>query len=433
MKHLVSTLLLLLISATAIGQTKVIERSMKKAPEWLNVATPNFFVVTVNAPTMAEAQDRVIAEVRERIIQSVASHVSVTQTNVSSEVVTNDHVESSDDFKRVARMKSANIPFLNGISMAKVTELYWEKKQNKSTKEEYYEYSVKYPFSSIEQRKLQEEFERIDEEKVAEVKALEEGMEQVESLSDIQAAISKLKTLREYFFDDVRQNEVSGLMERYNALYNSLSVTGQTIEDGKYRCVVMLDGRPIRVSQSPVVKSNCASQISVTADSGTFIISYDATDCLPEEENYLDIKFSLEGKKITHKVVLHSSETESFSVLPEGKLYLLAGEVDAATRKLTDIVLRMTLNNRGDTAFGIKSIELEVPDLTTPLVFDNIDAVYSTKGIIQVKVIAEGSFSVRKQKTNESGMARGAVTVVNPTNGRIERIRITLPYTTNWQ
>lgn len=433
MKQIVSFILLLLMATTAIGQTKVIERSMKKAPEWLHVATPNFLVVTVNSPTMAEAQNRVIAEVRERIIQSVASHVSVTQTNVSSEVVTNDRVESSDDFKRVARMKAANIPFLNGISMAKVTELYWEKKQNKSTKEEYYEYSVKYPFSSIEQRRLQGEFERIDEEKVSELKALEEGIEQVNSLSDIPTAISRLKTLREYFFDDVRQSEVSSLMERYNSLYNALSVTGQTVEDGKFRCVVMLNGRPIHVSQSPVVKSNCASQISVIADNGAFIIRYDATDCLPDEENYLDIKFTFEGKRLSYKATLNSSEAESFSVLPEGKLYLLASEMDAATRKLTDIVLRMTLNNRGDTAFGIKSIELEVPDLTTPLVFDNIDAVYSTKGIIQVKMLAEGSFSIRKQKTNESGMVRGAVTVVNPTSGRIERIRITLPYTTNWQ
>ena len=93
----------------------------------------------------------------------------------------------------------------------------------------------------------------------------------------------------------------------------------------------------------------------------------------------------------------------------------------------------MTLNNKGETAFGIKSIELEVPDLTTPLVFDNVDAIYSSKGIIQLKVLAEGSFSVRKQKTNESGMVRGAFTVVNPTTGRVERIRFTLPYTTNWE
>ena len=119
--------------------------------------------------------------------------------------------------------------------------------------------------------------------------------------------------------------------------------------------------------------------------------------------------------------------------MAEGKLFLLASEVDPATRKITDVVLRMTLNNKGDTQFGIKSIELEVPDLATPLVFDNIDAAYSTKGIIQLKVLAEGSFTVRKQKTNESGMARGAFTVVNPNTGRVERIRFTLPYTSNWE
>lgn len=434
MKHLITLIALLLLTASvAFGQTKVIEKSAKKVPEWLNVATPNFLVVTVNAPSIAEAQNNAITEVRERIIQSVASNVSVTQTNVSSEVVTGDNIESSDDFKRVAKMKTANIPFLNGISMAKVTELYWEKVMDKKTKAEYYVYSIKYPFSSIEQRRLVSEFERIDEEKVAELTALEEGIDNIASIDDIPAALTKLNTLREYFFDEVRLSQVDGLAERYKSIYNSLGVTGKFTGDNTYKCVVTLNGRPISVSRPPVVKSNCASQINVNPSDGTFVITYDATDCLPEEENYLDIKFTLGNKKLSHKAYLNQEETDKFSVVAEGKLFLLASEVDPATRKITDVLLRMTLNNKGDTAFGIKSIELEVPDLTTPLVYDNLDAVYSSKGIIQLKVLAEGTFSVRKQKTNESGMVRGAFTVVNPTTGRVERIRFTLPYTTNWE
>lgn len=433
MKHLIAIMTLLLMSMAAFGQTKVIERSAKKAPEWLNVATPNFLVVTVEAHSIAEAQTKAIDEVRERIILSVATNVSVKQTNTSSETVSNDAIESSDEFKRVARMRSANIPFLNGISMAKVAELYWEKKQVKASKEEYYEYSIKYPFSSIEQRRLQNEFEKVYAEKVADLEALESGIDNLESIDDIPAALAKLKALKEYFFDDVKNSEIEGLAERYKSLYNTLSVTGQFTENGKYRCVVMLNGRPIRVSKVPVVKSNCASQISVIQSEGAFIISYDATDCMPEEENYLDIKFTIEGKKIAHKAYLNQQEAEKFSVVPEGKLMLFASEVDPDTRKLTNILLRMTLNNKGDVAFAVKSVELEVPDLTMPLVFDNLDVVYTSKGIIQLKVQTEGTFTVRKQKTNNSGMVRGAITIVNPTTERVERIRLTLPYTSNWE
>lgn len=433
MKQLLAVIALLLMPTVLTGQTKVIERSAKKAPEWLNTATPNFLVVTVDASTIAEAQSKAMAEVRERIILSVASNVSVTQINNSSETITNDNVESVDEFKRVAKMKSANIPFLNGISMAKVTELYWEKKQEKATKRQYYEYSIKYPFSSIEQRRLRAEFERIDAEKVADLKALEDGINRLEAIEDIPAALAKLNTLKEYFFDDVRQSEVNGLIERYKALYNALSVTGQFTENGDIRCTVMLDGRPIRVSKAPVVKSNCASQIGISPSNGAFLISYDATDCLPDEENFLDIAFIIEGKRLTHKAYLNQGQTENFSVVAEGKLFLIASDVDAEARKLTDISLRMTLNNKGETAFGIKSIELEVPDLTTPLIFDDIDAVYSTKGIIQLRVVSEGKFTVRKQKSSNSGLVRGAITVVNPNTERIERIRIALPYTTNWE
>lgn len=433
MKQLFAIIALLLMTTAAAGQTKVVERSAKKVPEWLNTATPNFLVVTVDASTIAEAQSKAMAEVRERIILSVASNVSVTQINTSSEITTNDNVESVDEYKRVAKMKSANIPFLNGISMAKVTELYWEKLQVKSTKEQYYQYSIKYPFSSIEQRRLKAEFERIDDEKVATFKALEEGIDKLESVDDIPAALGKLNALKEYFFDDVRQKEVEGLIKRYQALYNALSVTGQFTENGDFRCVVLLNGRPVRTSTAPKVKSNCASQIGVEASNGAFLISYDATDCLPDEENYLDIAFIIEGKRLTYKAYLNQAATESFSVVAEGKIYLLAAEVDANARKLTDISLRMTLNNKGETAFGIKSIELEIPDLTTPLIFDNLDAVYSSKGIIQLKVLAEGQFNVRQQKSVSSGLVKGAITVANPNTGRIERIRIALPYATNWE
>ena len=86
---------------------------------------------------------------------------------------------------QVSKMKSANLPFLKGISLSNVEEIYWEKVQDKSTKKEYYNYSVKYPFSKAEQRKLVAEFEALDAEKVAQYKALEQKVHSIESVDEI--------------------------------------------------------------------------------------------------------------------------------------------------------------------------------------------------------------------------------------------------------
>ena len=95
--------LLLAACCMTLAQDKVVERSAKKTPEWLNQANDGAFVVTVTASSLADAQVKAMTEVTERIILSVASNVSVSQRNESSEVVENGSViraTSSHVFQR---------------------------------------------------------------------------------------------------------------------------------------------------------------------------------------------------------------------------------------------------------------------------------------------------------------------------------------------
>lgn len=436
MKRLIWIFCALVLAASAGAQTKVLEKSAKKAPEWLNTAVDDYLVVSVTATSLADAQTKALTEITERIIQAVASNVSVSQTSVLSEVNTNGDIESKDAYSRVAKIKSANLPFLKGISLSKVEDIYWEKVRDKATNEERYGYSVKYPFSEAEQQRLVEEFEKLDAEKVARYKALEQKINDIEAVEEIKSALTELNSLKEYFFDEVRISEVKGLTERYKQLYEALTVTGVFLEEGKYQCRILLDGNPVRVSALPKVTSNCAAQLSVLPSDGAFIISYDAIDCLPEEENFLDIAFRIGGKKLAHKAYIKEAggaSTSVFSVVPEGKLILTADSVVAVDRKIFNINIRLTLNNRGGTAFGLKALELHVPELSAPIVFDDIDAVYKTKGILQVRALAEGTFTALEKKKSALSFVQGSMTLVNPQTGAVERIRISLPYVTNWE
>ena len=112
---------------------------------------------------------------------------------------------------------------------------------------------------------------------------------------------------------------------------------------------------------------------------------------------------------------------------------LTSAMVDAAAREVTDITVRLTVNNRNGSKFAVKSLELNVPDLAVPLIFDNADAVYSTKGLIQIKMLAKGDCSLRKVKKGDFAFVNGTLTVVNPNTGAIEPIKVALQYSTNWE
>lgn len=112
---------------------------------------------------------------------------------------------------------------------------------------------------------------------------------------------------------------------------------------------------------------------------------------------------------------------------------LTAAMVDTAAREVTDITVRLTVNNRNGSKFAVKSLELNVPDLAVPLIFDNADAVYSTKGLIQIKMLAKGDCSLRKVKKGDFAFVNGTLTVVNPNTGAIEPIKVALQYSTNWE
>ena len=145
MKRLIGIVCALLLVAGAGAQTKVIEKSAKKVPVWMNTALDDYLVVSVTANSLAEAQTKAMAEITERIIQAVASHVTVSQKSELSEVNINGNIDSKDAYSRVSKIKSANLPFLKGISSTNIEEIYWQKVQDKSTKKEYYDYAPQTP------------------------------------------------------------------------------------------------------------------------------------------------------------------------------------------------------------------------------------------------------------------------------------------------
>ncbi len=250
MKRMTGILCALLLCTGMAAQTKVLEKSSKQIPAWLVEVNEDYLVVTVNAPTLGEAQTAALSEITQRIIQSVASHVTVSQESSLSEENVNGHIDTRSMLTLLAQ------------------------------------------------------FEALDAEQVALYEKLEQQIDNIGSVDEIKSGITQLDALCTYFFDDVRLNRAKGLRERYRQLYDALSVTGEFLSESEYRCQVLLKGKPVAVSTLPRVTSNCAAQVEVHPADGAFLITYDAIDCLPEEENYLEIFFRIGGKRLTCKAYL---------------------------------------------------------------------------------------------------------------------------------
>lgn len=440
MKRICSIAMLALLLMSFLGmkakaEDKVVERSAKKAPEWLATAQEDYLVVTVTAKTLADAQKQALNEVTERIIRSVASNVSVSESMEMSETVVNGSVESStDSYKSTSHIRAANLPFLKGISLSKVTDIYWVKLQDKNTKAIHYEYSVKYPYSSMDQRKLQAEFEKLDAEKNAELEALEEGLHNITTLDDISNGVATAEALTAYFFDNVRSAKAKSLKIRYNELYKTIGIIGVVTGNGTAECALSVNGKPVRCGLVPTVTSNCASNINVTPTDGTYRITYDTSDCLPDEENILQVTFRVHGKRIEHRMSLNgeAQATGKFSVVPEGKVNLTSDSISVERGIALGLNIRLSLNNRGTTDFGVKSLELNVPGIVTPIIVDDIDAVYTSRGVVQIECQVIGDIKLDKPENATSRMLSGRIMLVNPISGSVVSTRISLPFTKNW-
>ena len=173
-KQLVLTATLILaLSFGSFAQFKVVEKSTKKAPAWYQQMAADYLIVSAHEPTLEEAQAACLQEVKKQIIQAVAQNITFSESSILNQKLEGEDItEFVDIYSSNTDVKAATVPFIQGISLSKVEDFYWEKLQNKKTKEIYYNYSIKYPFSQLELKKLVRDFEKRDKQYEAQLTEL---------------------------------------------------------------------------------------------------------------------------------------------------------------------------------------------------------------------------------------------------------------------
>lgn len=287
----------LMVGAAASADSwKTVETSDKKMPAWLS-ASPGagYIVVTAEAPSLQEARKMAENEISRTIIQAVATNVTYSSVQTSANRVENDRVTTTDDFSSEYELAAARLPFIKGVSLSEAAGTYWERRENKQSKQNLYVFTVLYPFSESELADLRRKFEAYDGEKTAAFDRVKSGYETVSSTEGINEAIATLTDLGEYFFDSVRRREAESLLKRYRDLFRSVVITGERTGEESYLVSTTLRGKPFATGRTPEVTSDCACRIKVvpTADGTAFNVTFSTEDCLEGELNTLKVSVRL--------------------------------------------------------------------------------------------------------------------------------------------
>lgn len=309
MKRIVALMSIVLTAfgiSSAAGVIKVLERSSKTVPDWIASPPHGYIVAEVEAPEMRSAKDKAVDELALRVIMSVATNVVHSSTSSGRTENIDGKVSDSESFGFDTKIVAAKIPFIQGISLSEAKDSYWEKCQDKNTNRIFYRYAVLYPLPDSRLESMRNEFEKTDRSKTELLNKLKADYDQVTSTSQIEMAVAQLEELKEYFFDDVRRKEAEGLYANYKKLYKGLTLQFTKPKGGRFTITLTLHGRPFEVTGVPTLKSNCASklQASPLEDNCSYEVTYDATDCLAEEDNWIEITLRLRDTRISQKVYL---------------------------------------------------------------------------------------------------------------------------------
>lgn len=294
---------LLMVAAAGAQQYKVLEKSDKKAPAWYESSEADYLVASAVASDMETARQKCLESIRRQIIQAVAQNVEFSektllkQTTGSGDEIT----EFINTYTAEGSVQAASVPFLKGISLAKVQGSYWEKQQDKKTKEITYAYAVRYPFPKAELNALVREFDRRDKEMEGKLDEIEAKMNAMQSVEEIDQTVNQLQPVLAYFFDKTRKQRAQGVLNGYRKLSTYISVEGRKSGDNAYTMWLNLQGRKITASVVPTLKSNCASQLQAVVKGQDIVVTFDNIDCLEDEENFVEATFRLQGKVLKHK------------------------------------------------------------------------------------------------------------------------------------
>ena len=420
MKKILLTCLLLLPVMAMAQKMKVVESSERKAPSWIGASAPDVFIVTASAQTLDQAKKLALQDVKKQIIEAVALHVSSeTEITLSQTTSQGDNIsDMNQQLDSKFQTHAAKLPFVKGISLNKVNRYYWEKVREKETKVETYGYTIEYPFSRADLRRLTIEFDKIDNEMVRKLAVLENVALTFKTTEELDGAISVVPVLENYFFDDVRIERTKAASALARKQYNYIKPIIAFNSTSQAVILLAVGERIITSTQKPNVKSNCATEVAVIHNDGKVSVNFNNEGCVDSEENYMEVVYRFGGRIAKDKAY--------FDINANQLEVKINGQLDVALKDSTNATIKLQLVSN-NVPFEITSCYVKLPELVDPLTSNTVTEMeQGTVHNVEMTVVCSDEM---QEKPNDAiNLASGYVVVRNKINGEMIVVDINRPY-----
>ncbi|MFI3294582.1 MAG: hypothetical protein R3Y19_01025 [Rikenellaceae bacterium] len=431
-KKAVLLLVALLPLVVSAQKVKVLESSSRKAPAWL-VSTGNGYFVSSNVDASLEgAKAMCLDDIKRQIISAVAENVKMSTSQETQQITNQNEIEEfNEEFIAKFETRSAVVPYLNGISLSKATDFYYQKTLNKTTGVTSYSYSVLYPFSDAELQVLIAKFNAQDKEMEQVLNDQISLLGNITSTEDIDRAMDKLLPLLDYFFDDVRLSKTQQTYDAFKKQYSNISLELVESKPGSMTYSLMLSGRAISSAVKPTFRYNCALNVmSSSAPDNMTLVSYDNGGCIDGESNWIEVSYRFPYtslKKQFYPVMTNSP----LDVSVTGAMVVALVDLDSSEGTYGGANVEFQLDNRSQVGVVVDAITLEVGELSQ-MIRESALNITLESGINNIQISSEGKYSLKEQTVssllNHLSFVKGSLSLVNCDTGLSQTIPLVIKY-----
>ena len=417
------TLLALYLAFPASAKVKVVNRSASSEPSWINGTEQQMILVSSKAPTMEEARQKCLDNIRLQMLDAISQNIEFTSSEISTQYTQNEMLEFRTQFNSELRKQSANIPYIKGVTLAKAIDSYWEERYDKSTKERYFVLSVKYSFPKAELDELVAEFEKRDAEMWQTYKDQQSAYQNITEYEQIEAAVNALNGIKSYFFDTHRRNQVEALQKNFLSLYPQINVEIEEQGLGYAKLKFYLGGKEIMLRAIPVMRSQTATELAYSSSGSAGLLTYAYDTCPKGSYNEITLMWNLPGKRM-ERTVTFTVPRNNNTIRVKGDVYItgLLNEENV----IYDINVSLTFQAEGYAPYTVKRLELKVPALKAPLIMDAIDEEVDKDGQYTLECSTEAPIIGSDVRYNTLDILQGTAVIEH--KGVQESINIVQPY-----
>ncbi len=360
-----------MVNQTYAQKAKVLEHQPKKKPAWVNTLVKDYIIVVASSNTLEDAQEKALIKVKEHIISSVADNISSTSEYTLTEDTKSGDMSITENYKVATKTRAADIPFIKGISVNQVEEYYWEKVSEKGKITFYYH--MKYPFTEFQLKKLIMEYERADRELTQQLEGFLARIDDAESIEELNQLSTEIKALSKSFIDvDNRKTKCNVAVSKISQIIKNVSIEAVGTSLGEIRFSLYTNGRIIKTSVTPKVKSNCAKINDIKPDGSEWVVRYSVDECYDDPDNKITVRCGNASKDFWFNVKENSVE-----IFVNSDINLTGGTDNGETIEGCNCFIPVV--SKYDSPFVIEKVVLNFGN-ESPIIIENIGQRFSGKG-----------------------------------------------------